>query len=28
VTVLPAPRGRRPDGGYFDPETVRLAWKG
>jgi len=28
VTVLPAPRGRRPDGGYFDPDTVRLEWKG
>ncbi|GEL22749.1 hypothetical protein PSU4_17030 [Pseudonocardia sulfidoxydans NBRC 16205] len=28
VTVLPAPRGRRPGGGYFDPEYVRIEWKG
>lgn len=27
VTVLPAPRGRRPDGGYFDPRTVSLTWR-
>jgi site-specific DNA recombinase len=27
VTVLPAPRGRRPGGGYFDPESVRVDWK-
>jgi len=28
VTVLPAPKGRRPDGGYFDPTTIRIEWKG
>lgn len=27
VTILPAPRGRRPGGGYFDPEYVRIAWR-
>lgn len=27
VTVLPAPRGRRPGGGYFDPSAVRIEWK-
>ncbi|MCA1707415.1 MAG: recombinase family protein, partial [Actinobacteria bacterium] len=27
VTVLPSPKGRRPDGGYFDPATVRINWK-
>lgn len=27
VTVLPSPKGRRPDGGYFDPATVRIDWK-
>ena len=27
VTVLPAPRGRRPDGTYFDPSSVRIDWK-
>jgi len=28
VTVLPAPKGRRPDGGYFDPTTIDITWKG
>lgn len=27
VTVLPAGRGRRPGGGYFDPETIRIEWR-
>lgn len=27
VTLLPAPRGRRPGGGYFDTETVRITPK-
>jgi DNA invertase Pin-like site-specific DNA recombinase len=27
VTVLPAARGRKPGGAYFDPETVRIDWK-
>ncbi|MFP8960051.1 recombinase family protein [Streptomyces nanhaiensis] len=27
VTVLPAPRGRRPGGSYFDPGAVRIDWK-
>jgi hypothetical protein len=27
VTILPAPRGRRPGGGYFDPAFVRVEWK-
>ncbi|MCX5229648.1 recombinase family protein [Streptomyces sp. NBC_00233] len=27
VTVLPAQRGRRPGGGYSDPEAVRIDWK-
>ncbi|OZF44281.1 recombinase family protein [Rhodococcus sp. 14-2470-1a] len=27
VTLLPAPRGRRPGGGYFDPEFVRIDWR-
>ncbi|NKY50183.1 recombinase family protein [Nocardia vermiculata] len=27
VTVLPAPRGRRASGKYFDPEFIRLEWK-
>lgn len=27
VTLLPAPRGRRPGGGYFDPDSVRIEWK-
>ena len=26
VTVHPAPRGRRPGGGYFDPASVELRW--
>jgi site-specific DNA recombinase len=28
VTLLPAPRGRRPGGGYFDPDSVLIRWKG
>jgi site-specific DNA recombinase len=27
VTILPAGRGRRPGGSYFDPETVEIRWK-
>lgn len=27
VTVLPAPRGRRPGGTYFDPSTIEITWK-
>ena len=27
VTVLKAPRGRQPGGGYFNPEFVRIEWK-
>lgn len=27
VTVLPAQRGRRPGGGYWDPDAVRIDWK-
>lgn len=27
VTVLPAQRGRRPGGGYWDPNAVRIDWK-
>ncbi|MDF3307868.1 recombinase family protein [Rhodococcus sp. T2V] len=27
VTLLPAPRGRRPGGAYFDPEFVQIDWK-
>lgn len=27
VTLLPAPRGRRPGGGYFDPDSVRIEWR-
>ncbi|GAA1877920.1 recombinase family protein [Pseudonocardia ailaonensis] len=27
VTVQPAPRGRRPDGSYFDPKYVLIDWK-
>ena len=27
VTVLKAPRGRQPGGGYFNPEFVRVEWK-
>jgi len=27
VTVLPAPRGRKPGGGYFDPAYIEIAWK-
>lgn len=27
VTLLPAPRGRRPGGQYFDPESVRIEWR-
>ncbi|PHV64630.1 recombinase family protein [Williamsia muralis] len=26
VTVLPAPKGRRPGGGYFDPDCVQIDW--
>ena len=26
-TVLPAPRGRKPGGAYFDPSSVRIDWK-
>jgi site-specific DNA recombinase len=28
VTLLPAPRGRRPGGHYFDPTSVDIDWKG
>jgi site-specific DNA recombinase len=27
VTLLPAPRGRRPGGGYFDPASVDIQWR-
>ncbi|HVE97284.1 MAG TPA: recombinase family protein [Pseudonocardiaceae bacterium] len=27
VTLLPAPRGRRPGGGYFDPDCVEITWR-
>jgi hypothetical protein len=27
VTVRPARRGRMPDGGYFDYETIDVGWK-
>jgi len=27
VTVLPTSRGRRPDGGYFDPTGIHIEWK-
>lgn len=27
VTLLSAPRGRRPNGGYFDPHSVRIDWR-
>jgi DNA invertase Pin-like site-specific DNA recombinase len=27
VTLLPAPRGRRPGGHYFDPDYVRIVWR-
>lgn len=27
VTVLPAPRGRQPGGGYFSPDSIRIEWK-
>ena len=27
VTVLKAPRGRQPDGAYFNPGYIRLEWK-
>ncbi len=27
VTVLKAPRGRQPDGGYFNPDYIRIEWK-
>ncbi|OZC98924.1 recombinase [Rhodococcus sp. 06-221-2] len=27
VTLLPAPRGRQPGGGYFNPEYVEIDWK-
>lgn len=27
VTLLPAPRGRRPGGGYFDPTSIRIEWR-
>ncbi len=27
VTLLPAPRGRRSGGHYFEPESVRIEWK-
>lgn len=26
VTLLPAPRGRRPNGTYFDPDSVQIEW--
>ncbi len=28
VTLLPAPRGRRPGGYYFEPASVKIEWKG
>jgi site-specific DNA recombinase len=27
VTLLKAPRGRQPGGGYFNPEYIRITWK-
>lgn len=27
VTLLPAPRGRRPGGHYFDPTSIRIDWR-
>ncbi|MCA1835459.1 MAG: recombinase family protein, partial [Actinobacteria bacterium] len=27
VTLLPAPRGRRPGGHYFDPDSIRIEWR-
>lgn len=27
VTILPAPRGRRPGGAYFDPSYIEIEWK-
>jgi hypothetical protein len=27
VTVLPAARGPKPGGGYFDPQSVQIDWK-
>lgn len=27
VTLVKAPRGRQPGGGYFDPDSVRIEWK-
>jgi site-specific DNA recombinase len=27
VTLLPAPRGRRPGGHYFDPGSIKIEWK-
>jgi site-specific DNA recombinase len=27
VTLLPAPRGRRPGGHYFDPGSINVEWK-
>lgn len=28
VSLRPAPRGRRPGGGYFDPTSVEITWRG
>jgi DNA invertase Pin-like site-specific DNA recombinase/transposase len=27
VTIAPAPKGRRPGGGYFDRDSVQIAWR-
>ncbi len=27
ITVLPAPRGRRPGGAWFDPDSVQIEWR-
>ncbi len=27
VTILPAPKGRQPGGGYFSPEFIHIDWK-
>ncbi|NKS31210.1 recombinase family protein [Rhodococcus hoagii] len=27
VTILPAPRGRQPGGGYFDPRYIGIQWR-
>lgn len=27
VTILPAPRGRQPGGGYFDPQYIDIEWR-